>query len=142
MPTVTVLQVTPGFVCRYISEQDRFYTDFAEEEKKRREHVLKTKEEQTEHRRMEKIKSEEARWKRIDAEFAAERARQRRLMRSGAPSNESSVPYNPLTLQYAPSHAGEELKYQDEQIRYRAGKCQSICNSARAISSLHHSVTF
>lgn len=80
------------------------------------------KEEQTEHRRLENIRAEEARWKRIEAEFAAERARQCRLMRSGAPSNESSVPYNPLTLQYAPSRAGEELKFRDEQIRYRAGK--------------------
>ncbi len=104
----------------HISEQDRFFTDFAAEEKKRRELAILTKQEQLDRKRYEWASAEENRWKQIEQEYAAEEAKQAIKMNRGAPRNMSSVPYNPLTLQYEESEAGDKLRYTDDQIRFRA----------------------
>jgi hypothetical protein len=104
----------------HITEQDRFFTDFAAEEKKRREQQLSVKSDQINRRRFELAHAEEQRWTEIDARFAAEEAKLTSRQHKGVPRNKNSVPYNPLTLQYEESADGEVLKYTDEQIRYRA----------------------
>merc|ERR1712232_902110 len=71
-------------------------------------------------RRFQNALMEEERWKRIDSEFADDQRKQERLMERGAPRNVSSVPYDPLTLQYRETKEGELLRYSDNQIRYRA----------------------
>mmetsp|Transcript_15079 Transcript_15079/g.17081 ORF Transcript_15079/g.17081 Transcript_15079/m.17081 type:complete len:114 (-) Transcript_15079:91-432(-) len=74
----------------------------------------------TARRRLQNVRLEEERWNKIDAENQSEAEKQQRLMERGAPRNESSVPYNPLTLQYRETKAGEQLRYMDDTTRYRA----------------------
>jgi len=71
-------------------------------------------------KRYELALEEEQRWNRIDNEHLTEEQKQTARQAKGAPRNESSVPYDPLTLQYRESAAGDSLRCSDEHIRYRA----------------------
>ena len=104
----------------HITEQDRFYTDFAEEEKIRRDGKVKEKNAYIEQKRSSLMEQEEARWKSVHDEWAKKEARELARRERGVPSNTSSVPYDPLTLQYKQTEAGERLRYADNQIRYRS----------------------
>jgi len=106
----------------HITEQDRFFTDFADEEKKRREHTFAVKQEQLNRRRFEQAMAEEERWRDIDSQWAAAEARESSRKAVGAPRNKSSVPYNPLTLRYEDSADGDMLRFTDDQIRFRAAQ--------------------
>lgn len=104
----------------HITEQERFITDFAAEEKKRREFAYKQKQEQLNRRRYELVMHEEARWDGIEKEYARMEEKEDRRKARGVPRNQSSVPYNPMTLEYEDSVQGDQLRYSDELIRYRA----------------------
>lgn len=78
------------------------------------------KNDQLTRRRYHLAAAEEERWGKIEGEWAVEEARQTARLGRGVPSNKSSVPYNPLTLQYADTPDGEQLKLSDDQIRHRA----------------------
>jgi len=105
---------------RHITEQDRFFTDFAAEEKKRREEQALIRQQQLTTRRAKLVEAEEQRWNQIDKEWAAFQAREEAKKNKGTPRNKSSVPYNPLTLQYDDTTEGQKLRHADEQIRHRA----------------------
>jgi len=104
----------------HITEQDRFYNNFAEEEKRKREEKIKERQDFVDRKRGELMAKEEERWKKVHDEWARAEAREKARMERGVPSNTSSVPYDPITLQYEPTEAGERLRYADNQIRYRS----------------------
>lgn len=104
----------------FITEQDRFFTDFAAEEKRRRSMRVAEREKYIEQKRFENASKEEERWQEMDERWSRTEERQLAKMARGCPSNESSVPYNPLTLEYADSNDGQMLRYHDSQIMYRA----------------------
>lgn len=64
------------------------------------------------------------RWARIDAAAREEAERWDEIRESGerAKRNKSSVPYNPLTLEYHESADGLKLRYADDLVRYRAAQ--------------------
>ncbi|GBG26673.1 Hypothetical Protein FCC1311_028942 [Hondaea fermentalgiana] len=115
-----LLEQTRAPLRTYITEQDRFITDFAAEEKRRREATTRMKEQQLTTRRAKAVSAEEERWRKINQERAEQAAREAARKSRAVPRNGNSVPYNPLTLQYEESDAGEMLKFTDEKIRYRA----------------------
>ena len=66
---------------------------------------------------------EEERWSAIDKANQKEEQKWEYMRTVGAKAqrNNSSVPYDPITLKYNDTHEGEKLKYTDDMIRYRAG---------------------
>ena len=66
---------------------------------------------------------EEERWNQIDKANQKEEQKWEYMRTHGAKAqrNNSSVPYDPITLKYHDSHEGEKLQYTDDMIRYRAG---------------------
>lgn len=104
----------------YITEQDRFITDFAAEEKRRREEQTRLRDMQLTTRRSKNVAAEEQRWKKIEGEWSEREAREATRKSRAVPRNGNSVPYNPLTLQYEPTQAGDMLRFTDDQIRFRA----------------------
>ncbi|RYG68019.1 hypothetical protein EON64_06110 [archaeon] len=58
-----------------------------------------------------------------------ERIQKLREEGSKAKKNTSNVAYDILTLQYAQNKDGEQQKYVDDMVRYRAGEFICICNT-------------
>ena len=72
-------------------------------------------------KRLERYEREENRWKKIEGEHETEDQRQEFLRgTTRAQRNASSVEFNPITLKYNDTQGGHQLKYEDDQIRYRA----------------------
>lgn len=67
---------------------------------------------------------EEDRWARMDRDAKEDEEKWHKLREDGekARRNKSSVPYNPLTLQYHDTEDGTRLKYSDDLIKYRAAQ--------------------
>eukprot|EP00164_Ancoracysta_twista_P004772 GFYU01006462.1.p1 GENE.GFYU01006462.1~~GFYU01006462.1.p1 ORF type:complete len:214 (-),score=68.13 GFYU01006462.1:126-767(-) len=109
--------MVPGFM----SESDRFHTDTAGEEKRRREQYLQKYDEMIDHKRERALQREEDRWHKLEDEARAEQERADSLKNTlKAKNNENSVPYNPITQRYDDGDDGDKLKRQDEYLRYRA----------------------
>mmetsp|Transcript_6894 Transcript_6894/g.16429 ORF Transcript_6894/g.16429 Transcript_6894/m.16429 type:complete len:225 (-) Transcript_6894:71-745(-) len=108
----------------YIPEADRFHTDVAGEEKLLRDARVARGEQIISARREANAAREGERWARIDAAARNEAERWDEIRETGerAKRNKSSVPYNPLTLEYHESHEGLKLRYADDLVRYRAAQ--------------------
>lgn len=116
----------------FISERERFQTDFASHEKQRREFIYSRKEANIVKVQEEMSKKEETRWKNIEQEFREEEDKMNALREEGvkAKGNKQSVPYDPITLKYQASLAGVKLKNEDDFVRYRS-KLRSIALQER-----------
>ena len=116
----------------FISERERFQTDFAAREKQRREFIYTRKEANIIKVQEEMSQKEEARWKNIEKQFRQEEDRMDRIRGEGikAKGNKQSVPYDPITLQYQASLEGVRLKNEDDFVRYRS-KLRSIALQER-----------
>jgi len=106
----------------YIDETERFQKDFAHHERDRRQAVYRQQEQLISKKKEMQTEKEEERWSNIEDQFLEEEARYAHFRKEGkkAKRNAQSVPYNPITLGYHNSLGGEELRNQDEHIRYRA----------------------
>jgi len=108
----------------YIPEADRFHTDVAGEERLAREARIVRSEQIVSARREANAMREGERWARIDAAAREEAERWDEIRETGerAKRNKSSVPYNPLTLEYHESDDGLKLRYADDLVRFRAAQ--------------------
>jgi len=106
----------------HIAESDRFETNAAAAEKASRNAVLMRKEQVLHAKRIARTHTEEERWRVVEAEHEAELARHEAMAREGTfcKSNKTSMPYDPITLQYGEGKDGQCLRYSDESLRYRA----------------------
>ena len=106
----------------YIDETERFQKDFAHHERDRRQMVYRQQEQLISKKKENSTQKEEDRWAAIEDSFLEDEAKYERFRKEGkkAKRNAQSVPYNPITLGYHNSLGGEELRNQDEHIRYRA----------------------
>ena len=106
----------------HIDETERFQKDFAHHERDRRQMVYRQQEQLISRKQEALARKEENRWNDIEEEYLADEAKFERFRQEGkkAARNAQSVPYNPITLGYHNSLAGEELRNRDEHIRYRA----------------------
>lgn len=115
-----ITEPDPGSLC-YCPDGNRFEQDFSGHEKQRRVKAVQGKEAAITARRAKNAEREESRWKEIDHQYQKEQGKEefRRTEGSKAQRNNSSVPYNPITLKYNDSEAGERLRYTDDMIKYR-----------------------
>jgi hypothetical protein len=106
----------------YMSDADRFHTDVAGEEKNRRDEVLTRQRMVEDRRRMDNAQREEQRWRTMDHQHQREIEKVERDRQEGTKSlrNKSSVPFDPVTLGYNNSAAGEHLRQKDIDIKQRA----------------------
>jgi len=108
----------PGF----ITEADRFYTDTAGMEKMKRDVDLQSKQQNYMNKRSQATDREDKRWRQIEESKKVDEERWDQLREDGSKArrNNSSVPYNPLTLHYNDGKDGDRLRWQDDDIKYRA----------------------
>ncbi|EKX50258.1 hypothetical protein GUITHDRAFT_135420 [Guillardia theta CCMP2712] len=112
---------TPGSL-GYASRAERFQTDAAAELKKNRDAVVQAREELLSVKRERNLTREENRWKRADEEFNEKLERQASMANGAKGSqNHSSIAYDPITLEYHETPAGQKQKYEDDLTRFRAG---------------------
>jgi len=106
----------------YISEADRFVTDVAAVEKGIRDAAIAKKESIVHTKRVNRADREEKRWRTIEMEHEMDQRRQEELRLEGAfsKSNKTSMPYNPINLQYGDGRDGQCLRYSDEALTYRS----------------------
>ena len=119
MGEVTVPQpVAVGFM----SDADRFHTDTVGEEKGVRDVALQRREEKFERKRNTFLDREEARWNTMEREREIEGQKLEILQNSSKGTrNHSSVAYDPLTLEYHATPAGQQQQFEDNMTKYRAG---------------------
>eukprot|EP00960_Hanusia_phi_P058933 764022-Hanusia_phi.AAC.3 len=132
---------TPGSL-GYASRAERFQTDAAAELKKSRDAVVNAREELLSSKREKNLIREENRWRRVDevgvtVEFNVKLEKQANLAngakvwerellhdvteRRQGSQNHSSIAYDPITLEYHVTPAGQKQKYEDDLTRFRAG---------------------
>lgn len=104
----------------YLSDADRFHTDVSGEEFLRRRAATEARQQFYSKKRIERVEREERRWADLKLKNQREEeywAAQREL---GSKKNASSVPYDAITLCYSKDLGGEELRFQDDEVKYRA----------------------
>ena len=106
----------------YITEAQRFITDAAAVDKAEREAMLSRKDQITHAKRVALAEREEKRWRAMEEEHIQEQRRQEEMRNRGLSSkaNRTSMPYNPVSLEYGAGPEGDVLRYSDESIRYRS----------------------
>ena len=106
----------------FCSDADRFHTDVAGEEFLKRRARYEREQTNYASKREGRVKQEEQRWAALQEEKQQEDAYWSNQREIGVKDkkNKSSVPYDALTLQYAPGLDGERLRLHDDKIRYRA----------------------
>jgi hypothetical protein len=106
----------------YMANSDRFHSDTAGEEYALRQEVLRKKNQATEFRRNQIINREEERWKQIEQQRHEDEEREKRMRELGlaCKRNTSNVSYNILNLQYSQNTSGEQQKYVDDMVRFKA----------------------
>ena len=109
---------TPG----YQTEAQRFDTDFAGEEKKRREQVLERKHLIYDKRREINIRREEDRFQREAEKREKELERWKAMQENHTfgKKNLGSTPYNQITLKYNSGKDGQALMHDDAMVKWRA----------------------
>ncbi len=112
----------PGTL-QFCNDAERFQTDPAGDFKNQRDGVLRQRKERMDHKRAALIEKEEVRWGGIDREQTAEQEKWEHIRELGERNrrNTSSVPYNPVTLDYNDNRDGDLLRHSDNMVRYRAG---------------------
>ena len=106
----------------FCSDADRFHTDVAGEEFLKRRARYEREQTAYASKREGRVRQEERRWAQLQEEKQQEDAYWSNQREIGVKDkkNKSSVPYDALTLQYAPGLDGERLRLHDDKIRYRA----------------------
>ena len=106
----------------FCSDADRFHTDVAGEEFLKRRARYEREQTNYASKREGRVRQEEQRWAQLQEEKQNEDAYWSNQREIGVKDkkNKSSVPYDALTLQYAPGLDGERLRLHDDKIRYRA----------------------
>jgi len=114
------LTPTPGSL-GYISEAERFITDTAGVAKVERDAEIAKKEQILYNKRTNSALREEKRWRTIEIEEQMDQKRQEdeREHSTYSRSNKTSMPYNPINLEYCAGRDGECLRYSDEALNYR-----------------------
>lgn len=126
----------------YISEADRFVTDVAAEVKNERDAAIAKKEQMNYNKRVQRAEVEAQRWKDVEAEFEFDAQREEYSREHGlhSRSNRTSMPYNPINLQYDDNQDGQRLRYSDDTLKYRgalrAEHLQHRMNGARGFNPL------
>merc|ERR1712226_519367 len=105
----------------YISEADRFITDVAAVQKVERDAEIAKKETILHNKRSMRADREEKRWRTIEMEHQMEVQRQEEMRMDSAysRSNKTSMPYNPINLEYGEGRDGDCLRFSDEALKYR-----------------------
>lgn len=106
----------------YMAPSDQFITDAAAEAKLQRQAEAAKRAGYLLHRREAAAARDEARWDAMERAKAEEEERVSRLRERASKSaaNRRSMAYDPLTLKYEDSEAGQALKARDESVMYRA----------------------
>ena len=106
----------------FCSDADRFHTDVAGEEFLKRRARYEREQTNYASKREGRVRQEEQRWAQLQEEKQQEDQYWSNQREIGVKDkkNKSSVPYDALTLQYAPGLDGERLRLHDDKIRYRA----------------------
>ena len=112
----------PSDSLSFQSEADRFITNVAGEEYDERMRKVQSQNAKYEGRRQKNFEREEARWTSLENEQSAEGNKMSHMQATGekCKKNQNSVSYDPITLKYHTTSAGQDLKYSDDIIKYRA----------------------
>ena len=104
------------------SEADRFITNVAGEEYDMRMRKVQSQNDKYAMRRQKNFEREEARWAALEHEQSAVGEKMSHLQATGekCKKNQNSVSYDPITLKYHTTKAGQDLKHSDDIIKYRA----------------------
>jgi len=105
----------------YAADAERFITDVAGEQKSIRDSKISKKEAFYNQKRNEFLEREEKRWMSMEHQRDVEKQRVE-VMSQGVKGTKfsNSVAYNPITLEYDPTHAGEVQQFKDEVQQYRS----------------------
>ena len=108
----------PGFM----ADADRFHTDAAGEARLERMVDSSRRQKIVEQKRYDGLVKDEARWEALEQQRTAEEDKHNRWRAEGVKSqrNASSVPFDPITLEYYKTTAGNQLRNQDDRIKQRA----------------------
>ena len=106
----------------FLSDADRFHTDVSGEEYLRRKAKHEGVQAQYAVKRVGRLAREEERWEQLEAKKREEEKywEEQREQGEKARKNHSSVPYDAITLRYDDGLDGERLRYNDDQVRFRA----------------------
>lgn len=106
----------------YMSDANRFHSDTAGEAKGMRNKSIQRREQITNVKRNRTMDREEQRWKSMEHGRQVEEQKWDRHRQEGlkALRNKSSVPFDPITLTYNKTSAGEQLRHSDNMVKHRA----------------------
>mmetsp|Transcript_7449 Transcript_7449/g.25418 ORF Transcript_7449/g.25418 Transcript_7449/m.25418 type:complete len:234 (-) Transcript_7449:1563-2264(-) len=116
-----VTEATPGAL-GYLADVDRFHTDTAGEEKAARERAVHMREEKYERKRNVNLEREDLRWNQME-QVRDDQQQKLMVMQNSTKGarNHSSVAYDCISLDYHPTPAGDQQKFEDDMAKYRAG---------------------
>jgi hypothetical protein len=105
-----------------MGDADRFHTDVAGEERRRRDQAGLAQQNRLLAKRDAALARDEKRWEGMANEAKAEEDRMHRKRELGLASkkNAPSLPFNPITLEYAGNYSGGMLQHQDNMVKYRS----------------------
>ena len=106
----------------YVSNSERFHTDTSGEEYQLRQSNIQRAKQIEEVKRSVQVKRDDERWQSVNAKIDKddEKWDSVRLEGQKAKKNQSNVAYNVVTMQYEQSIHGEQQKYLDDMVRFRA----------------------
>eukprot|EP00762_Andalucia_godoyi_P002387 ANDGO_02701.mRNA.1 hypothetical protein SPRG_13152 len=113
------IMVPDAVAAGYLPDADRFHSDTAGEEKRRREAQLQKKQVQMDATRQGRVQKEEDRWKRMDMNEKEEQHRWDSL-RGTSKNNISSVSYDVVSMKYHENESGQRLVKEEEMLKYKA----------------------
>jgi hypothetical protein len=106
----------------YISDTDRFFTDFASEQRHIKAEAQQKKQAELLRRRADAAAREEVRWAEMEAEARAFDEKTLALQADGRPAlkNKSGQPFDPITKMYKNGEDGALLRFVDERTKWKA----------------------
>ena len=106
----------------FLPDADRFHSDTAGEERMLREDRAMRKRMAIDKKRFDSIQKDEARWRSVEQQHLQEQEKWDRHRVEGvkAQRNKGSVPFDPITLKYHTTEAGEALRQKDTRTLDRA----------------------
>lgn len=105
----------------YCPENVRFDKDFCAYERKRREEMIKKREDTLENKRAVHLQRETDKWGKMDQEFqhCQEVLDHKKRTQSEAGTYSNGMAFNPITLEYHTSSKGDDLKARDDHAQLR-----------------------
>lgn len=106
----------------YISNADRFHSDTAGEQLEIRQEEARKRQHALEYRKLKQQSREEERWTKMEEEQRQKEEYWHKVREDGshAKKNQSMVAYDITNLQYFQNVSGEDQKYVDDMVRFRA----------------------